>query len=224
MAAQATAPASPALLSARGSLPTGVPGAAPVATAARANRVQTVGSDHLHWAQGAMGCRQRWAPGLSAASPVGVHRPIGPPGLLVPWARAMLLLGLFPGGLILSFGAITVPPLGHLRAPLPSMVEGPSAQWNGGCPAASAQIEGIFPFVDRLGHGLRISTSLPSGSLLGAVTLARSDGLSEEPFCWSLGPGASDLACPLSSPLASSSFRITFFSHLGCLAQVIWVG
>lgn len=154
MAAQATAPAAPALLSARGSLPTGVPGPAPAGAAAKAERVQTVGPDHLRWAQRALECHQGWAPGPSAAPPVGVHGPIGPSGWLEPRARAVLLLGLFPGSLVLSFGAVSVSPLGHLRAPLPpSMVGGPGSQWDGGCPAAAAQIEGILPFVDRLGHG-----------------------------------------------------------------------
>jgi hypothetical protein len=158
VAAQATTPASPALLSTRGSLPAGVPGSAPAGAAANAEWVQTIGPDHLCWAQGALECYKRWAPGPSTALPVGVQGPIGPSGRLKPRARAALLLGLFPGSLILNFGAITVSPLGHRSAPLPSMVGGPGAQWNGGCPATAAQIEGVLPFVDRLGHGSGIST------------------------------------------------------------------
>lgn len=158
MAAQATTPASPALLSTRGSLPAGVPGPAPAGAAADAEWVQTIGPDHLRWAQGALECYERWAPGPSAAPPIGVQGPIGPSRWLKPRARDAMLLGLFPGNLILSFGAITVSPLGHRSSPLPSMVGGPGAQWNGGGPAAASQIKGVLPFVDRLGHGSGISS------------------------------------------------------------------
>lgn len=238
MSTQATTPAAPALLSARGSLPAGAPGPAPARAAAKAERVQTIGPDHLRWAKGALECYEWWAPGLSTAPPVGVKGPVGPSGWLEPRAMDALLLGLFPGSLVLSLGAITVSPLGHWSTPLPSMIGGPGVQWEGRCPAAAAssstaaaQIKGILPFIDHLGHGSGISPPGLRGSVLGSVNLTRSDGQSEEPpQLESLMPRASDCDQafplhedpPLSSPLARSSFRITVFRTWVVLPR--WVG
>lgn len=159
VAAQATTPASPTFLSTRGSLPSGVPVPAPAGAAAKTERIQTVCTDHLRWAQRTLECYEGWAPGSSIALPVGVQGPIGPSGWMEPRIRDALLLRLFPGSLILSLGTITVPLLGHRCTPLPSLIRGPGAQWDRRCPtAAAAQIKGILPFVDLLGHGSGIST------------------------------------------------------------------
>lgn len=227
MVAQAATPAAPALLPAWGPRPARVPGPVPAGAAAKAERVQAIHPKHLHWAMELPESWRGWAPGPSPAPPVKAH------GWLEPKARAVLLLRLLPWGPILGLGAIAVRPIVHWSALAPSMAGRPGAQGGRVCPATAAQVQRVFPCVEGLSH--RSGSSERSRwwrprsrrQVLPDRTVRRAS--SRHPVsprsatCLPLGSRFLSRR-PLSSWFVSSSVVIACPSHLGCLAQVCWVG